>query len=338
MEKKKSMKEAEELDELSKATVARYAKAAPKSAAALNTQAKQISTVGHDIVQNGANRDQSDRLFSMAGNLAHKAANRMRGHNKAIDRLTKEDLDESKVDLGDLFQGEELSEEFKQKATTVFEAAVAVRVKQELASLEEGFAQKTLDESTVLKESLVDKVDGYLGFMVEQWMQKNELALNRGIKTEILESFVTGMKGLFESHYIDVPDEKYDLVEATQAEVQALEQRLDEQTEKIVDMQQCIKDMTRSIQIDEACKDLADTDAEKFRQLAEELTFGSVEEYKGKLNSILESYFSYSGKTEGKVLQEEFMTDAPVEVLSEQAPVVDPTMAAYLRALEKTGF
>jgi len=250
----------------------------------------------------------------------------------------KKSMKEDKVDLGDLFAGQELSEEFKQKAAAVFEAAVAVRVKQEVAALQESFSQQAINEAAELKESLVDKVDGYLDYMVEQWMNKNELAINRGIKTEILESFVSGMRGLFESHYIDVPDEKYDLVEATQAEVQELESRLDEQAEQLVGLQQQIRAMTRQRQIEEACADLADTDAERFRQLAEELAFTGEAEFKGKLQSILESYFK-AASAAAPVLKEEFMTDLPVEVIQEEAKlVVDPTMAAYLRAIEKSGF
>ncbi len=252
----------------------------------------------------------------------------------------KKSMKESKIDLGDLFSGQELSEEFKQKATAVFEAAVAVRVKQEVAALKESFEQQGLQESVELKESLVDKVDGYLDYMVEQWMSKNELAINRGIKTEILESFVSGMKSLFESHYIDVPDEKYDLVEATQGEVQTLESKLDEQAEVIINLQRQIKQMNREALIAEACKELADTDAEKFRGLAEELTFSNEEEFGGKLTAILENYFPATTPAK-KVLSEEFMTDEPVkEEILEAAKVetVDPLMKQYLKAIEKTGF
>ena len=260
------------------------------------------------------------------------------GKKPVPEKAKVKSVKESKVDLGDLFAGQELSEEFKAKAAAVFEAAVSVRVQQEVAELQESFAQKQLNEAAELKESLVDKVDGYLDYMVEQWMEKNELAINRGVKTEILESFVSGMKSLFETHYIDVPDEKYDLVEQSQAEVQELEARLDEQAEQLVGMRQQIREMTRQRQIDEACVDLADTDAERFRQLAEELAFGGENEFRGKLQSILETYFQ-AAPAAAPVLKEEFMTDEPVQqIVEEVKPAVDPTMAAYLRAIEKSGF
>jgi hypothetical protein len=322
----KGMKESEEqLDELSKSTLGSYVKKATNAATQHGI---------HAGIQ-GARGNQT--MSTAHSSMADK---RQAGVGKAVSRLTKESED-VKIDLGNLFEGEELSEEFMAKATAVFESAVAMRVKQELAELKEGFEKQIVTESVELKESLVDKVDGYLDYMVEQWMEKNELAINRGIKTEILESFVSGMKGLFESHYIDVPDEKYDLVEAKQEEVQTLEQRLDEQTGVIITLQQQIKEISRQIQIDEACKGLADTDAERFRHFAEELTFTNSDEFSDKLNAIVESYFTSAPKSTAKqkVLAEEFMTDEPVEELNEDSSKsIDPMMAKYLKAIEKTGF
>lgn len=247
-----------------------------------------------------------------------------------------EDLEEL-IDLGGLFDGETISEEFKLKATAIFEAAVAARVKQEVAVFAEEFEQQSITESAEIRESLVDKVDGYLDFMVEQWMEKNELAIERGIKTEILESFVLGMKGVFESHYIDVPDEKYDLVEAAQSEAAELEERLNESVAENVKLKQVLRDVNRSVQIEEACDGLAATDADKFRQLAEELSYSGEEEFGKKLVAIKENYFKTASKDVEEVakpLQEEFMTDIPVEVITEEVKI-DPMMARYLAALER---
>jgi hypothetical protein len=256
----------------------------------------------------------------------------------AIAKTVKESETE-KLDIGALFEGQELSEEFKSTAKELFEAVIKQRVESEVAEksavLDEEFEQRVALATADLKESLVDKVDGYLDFMVEQWMSKNELAINRGIKTEILESFVSGMKEVFESHYIDVPDEKYDLVEAAQTEVQALEARLDEEVAKSVELTRTLKEINRQIMIDEASEGMVETDAEKFRQLAEELTY--VEEgFDKKLALIKESYFSNSSKVESKVVVEEFMTDLPVEVIVEETNKVDATMAKYLTAIERT--
>jgi hypothetical protein len=266
-----------------------------------------------------------------------KNMKREQGINTAERKLAESE--ETKMDLGALFEGEEFTEEFKTTATEIFEATVKLRVEAEVAALtaelQESFEQKTLEESTELKESLVDKVDGYLDYMVEQWMNKNELAINRGIKTEILESFVSGMKDVFESHYIDVPDEKFDLVEAAQSEVAELEARLDEAVARNVELTGTLKEVNRQIMIDEAVEGMVETDSEKFRQLAEELTY-SDEGFDRKLATIKESYFSKSAKPSSKQLVEEFMTDEPVAETLEEAVKIDPVMAQYLTAIERS--
>jgi hypothetical protein len=245
------------------------------------------------------------------------------------------------VDLGGLFEGQDLSEEFKTTAAELFESAVTVRVNQELDEaiddLQEKFDQYVNEQTTELKESLVDKIDGYLDFMVEQWMDKNELAINRGIKTEILESFVSGMKNVFESHYIDVPDEKYDLVEASRAEVTELEARLDEEVAKSVSLTKTLKEISRQVMIDEAVEGMAETDAEKFRQLAEEMTYTDTG-FEKKLAVIKESYFSASKTRHSKQLTEEFMTDEPIEETLNESSTIDPVMALYLTALERSNY
>ena len=241
-----------------------------------------------------------------------------------------------KIDLGKLFEGQDLSEEFKDTATEIFESAVAARVKQELdarlVDLEESFDDAASESALELEESLVDKVDGYLDLVVEQWMEKNELAITRGIKTEILESFVSGMKEVFESHYIDVPDEKYDLVEAAQLEVQELEEKLDEAVANNIELSQALKEVNRYVQIEEACEGLASTDAEKFRALAEELSY-SESNFEAKLQNIKESYFLGKKAVTKKTLTEDFMTDTPVDSLDEST--MNPTMRSYLAALER---
>lgn len=247
---------------------------------------------------------------------------------------TNESQMTQKIDLGALFEGQELSEDFKLKTIAVFEAAVEARVAQEVAELKESMETEASEEAMSLEESLVEKVDGYLDYMVEQWMEKNALAVNRGIKTEILESFVGGMKELFESHYIDVPDEKYDLIEATQSEVAELAEKLDEAVEENIALRSALKETARLIQIEEAVDGLAETDAEKFRELAESLSYTSEEEYGKKLQGLRENYFTKSlAKPEVTQLQEEFMTDTPVEVINEESENIDPTMAAYLRVI-----
>ena len=232
-----------------------------------------------------------------------------------------------KEDVEALINGEDLTEEFKTKAATIFEAAVVTRVKAEIARLEEEFDSKLAEQVEEIKEGIVEKVDGYLNYVVEQWMVDNELALESGMKSEILESFVSGMKDLFEQHYIDVPEETFDVVGDLQEQVESIKAKLDEQLASNVQLTKQINEMTRESTISEFCSDMADLDVEKFKGLAEELSFEDTESFKTKLQTIKENYF---GKKSTVV--ESVVTDTPV-VLSEEVKSVDPVMAGYLKAL-----
>ena len=236
-----------------------------------------------------------------------------------------------KEDMDALFTGEELTEEFKEKATTIFEAAVMVRVNEEVARIEEEFAAK-LEEATAQQiEGLVEQVDGYLGYIAEQWIAQNELALENGIKSEIVESFINGMKGLFEEHYIDVPAEKYDVLGEMESQIAELSSKLDEQVATNVELTKQISESTRSQIVAEAAEGLSAVETEKFQALAEELTFESAETFSTKVKTIRESYFTKQ-TTEVKSV----VTDTPVETLTEEKKQqIDPLMARYVSALTK---
>ena len=256
---------------------------------------------------------------------------------EAKEEEVKEELEvkeeELKVDVSEdvaaLVNGEELSEEFKTKAATIFEAAVVTRVKSEVAKLEEQFETKLAEQVESIKEGLVEKVDGYLNYVVEQWMTDNELALENGMKTDIMESFVAGMKNLFMEHYIEVPAEKYDLVGELQEQADSTKAKLDEQLAANVELTKQINEMKRVSSIGEFCADLADTDAEKFKGLAEELAFEDAESFKTKLQTIKENYFGKKATADVKSP----VSDEPVQ-LEEEAATVDPVMAQYLAALK----
>lgn len=236
-------------------------------------------------------------------------------------------------DVAALVNGEELSEEFKTKAATIFEAAVVTRVKAEVAKLEEQFESKLAEQVEEIKDGLVDKVDGYLNYVVEQWMTDNEIALENGLKNEIMESFIAGMKGLFEQHYIDVPEEKYDVLGEMQQQIADMQSKLDEQLSANVEMKSKLDEMVRTSAIEEVASQMADTDAEKFRGLAEELSFDSAESFSQKLQTIKENYF---GKKQTATV-ESVVTDTPVEQLNEESKtVVDPVMARYVAALNSS--
>jgi ABC-type uncharacterized transport system ATPase subunit len=241
------------------------------------------------------------------------------------------------IDLGSLFDGVELTEEFKEKATTIFEAAVSARVSQIQESLEEELALRALTESEELKEGLVEKVDGYLDFIVEQWMKNNEIALERGIKAEIFESFIDKMKDVFVEHNINLPDDEFSLVESLQEKVEAIEETLDEQVAQNIELNKIIKQYAKQTAIDEATNGMTDIDAEKFALLSEEIQFDDEESFTKKLAVIAENYVSNKGsKKEVKELTEDVTQDsnAPVGSLNEEVKRIDPAMAQYVKAIK----
>jgi hypothetical protein len=236
-----------------------------------------------------------------------------------------------KEDIDAMLEGADLSEDFKTKAATIFEAAVLARVTAEKATLEESYAEQLAEEVESIKEGLVEKVDGYLNYVVEQWVQENELALESGMKSEIMESFIEGMKGLFAEHYIDVPEEKFDVLGDLQEQLSAIEATLNDQVEKNVELSKIVNEQKRVNAIAESVKGLTDTEVEKFNALAEELSYDDATTFATKLQTIRENYFG--GK---KVISEvkSVVTDTPIETLTEQAPV-DPSVKKYLSELNK---
>ena len=196
-----------------------------------------------------------------------------------------------KEDVDALVEGEELSEEFKEKAATIFEAAVKSKIRGEVERIvDETNTQKDTDMET-FKEDMTEKVDTYLNYVVEEWTKENELAIERGLKGEIAEDFISGLKQLFEDHYIDVPDEKYDVLEAQSEKIAELEDRLNEEIQKNVEAKEVKDVLVREQVISEVAEDLADTEIEKFTSLVKDVEFSDEESFAEKLNTLKESYF-----------------------------------------------
>ena len=252
------------------------------------------------------------------------------GSMNASKKMKKEEIDVTEhVDA--LIAGEDdLSEEFKTKAATVFEAAIKSKVTEIEEYLEADYNKKFEEEISKSKDELVEKVDSYLNYVVEEWMKDNELALEKGIKGEIAEDFISGLKKLFEDHYIDVPDEKYNVLEDQAGKIEDLEKKLNEQIEKNVVLNKSNFDYVQKAIVAEAAEDLADTSKEKFFKLAEEIDASNTEEFKTKVATIKESYFGK--KTE---VSEELDDVAAGEnsVLTED---LSNAMAAYTAAISKT--
>ena len=251
------------------------------------------------------------------------------------DEKVKEEKEEKKdIDVKEhvdaLVAGEDsLSEEFKTKAATVFEAAIKSKVKEIAEEMQADYDKKLTEETSKSKDELVEKVDSYLAYVVEEWMKENELALERGIKGEIAEDFISGLKKLFEDHYIDVPDEKYNVLEDQSSKIEELEKKLNESIEKNVELSKENGEHKRQNIIDEASEDLADTQKEKFNKLAEEVEYSNEEDFTAKVKTIKESYF-------GKKESTSEIDDVAAESNAEQPQDLTNAMAAYSAAISKT--
>ena len=187
-----------------------------------------------------------------------------------------------------------LSEEFKVKAATIFEAAVKTKIRSEIERIDDQVRSEKDSELDAFKEELTEKVDTYLNYVVEEWTKENELAIERGLKGEIAEDFISGLKQLFVDHYIDVPDEKYDVLEAQSEKISELEEKLNEAIQKSVDLTSSNDKLVREQVISEVSEDLADTEIEKFKSLTQDVDFGNEKSFREKLDTLKESYFPKS--------------------------------------------
>ena len=198
-----------------------------------------------------------------------------------------------------------LSEEFKVKAATIFEAAVKSKIRSEIERIDEEVKSEKDQEMETFKEELAEKVDTYLNYVVEEWTKENELAIERGLKGEIAEDFISGLKQLFEDHYIDVPDEKYDVLEAQSEKISELEYKLNEEIQKNVDLNQSNSSLVREQVISEVSEDLADTEIEKFKSLTQDVDFGNEASFREKLDTLKENYFPKSQPISDKTIDDE---------------------------------
>jgi len=250
---------------------------------------------------------------------------------KDMKEESEDELIDVSADVEALTKDEDLSEDFKAKAATIFEAAVNSKVKEAKMKLKAGYEEKLKEEVDTAKAELVEKVDSYLNYVVEEWMQENKLAIERGIKGEIAEDFISGLKKLFEDHYIDVPDEKYNVLEDQASKIEDLENKLNEQIEKNVEQNKQIGELKRQDIIDEASSDLADTAKEKFNKLAEEVEFSNEKDFKTKVATIKESYFGAKKESSTEI------DDVAVGNESQVDPAdLSNSMAAYTAAISKT--
>ena len=246
--------------------------------------------------------------------------------DEVVQEVTQEEEYDIEEDVNALFGGEELSEEFKAKAKTIFEAAIGSKVGHIKETLESEYAEKIAEATEDLKVSLQERIDSYLEYVAEEWLTENELAVEAGLKTEMTESFLGGMKSLFEEHYVTIPEEKYDVIESMVDKLDEMETKLNEQTKKNISLNKRLAESVADSILESVSDGLASTQKEKLASLAESVEFESEEEYREKLQTLKESYFSRTpaAKNESQTLSE--------GVDSTAAPV-SAGMEAYLKTL-----
>jgi hypothetical protein len=280
--------------------------------------------------EKSAEKTEQDTSKAMdAGEVSKEADKKKEVNQKTANLSAKVEELDVKEHVDALIAGEnDLTEEFKSKAATIFESAIRKECKEIAESMEADYNKKLEQESATAKAELTEKVDGYLSYVVEEWMKENEIALERGIKGEIAEDFISGLKKLFAEHYIDVPDEKYNVLEEQSSKIEDLEKKLNEQIAKNVELNKSNSDHKRVEIMAEVAGDLADTQKEKFAKLAEEIEYSDAEDFKKKCETIKESYF-------GKKTDAEDIDDVAAAGESPSGDLSN-AMAAYAAAISKT--
>ena len=324
------------------------------------TQLAGVEDLGGPTPENYKPDDDSAKLKTPGGTLKQvkdvvnkgaKAADSMKGMKEEEEVLdTEETIEEEEVttdevvaeeevveeevvdiedDVNALLGGEDLSEEFREKAKVIFEAAVKTRVSEVKESLEQQFAVKLSEEIEETKAAIAERVDSYLEYVSEEWFTENELAIEAGLKTEMTESFLSGMKGLFEEHYVQIPEEKYDVLESMVEKLDDMETKLNEQIEKNISLNKRLAESVADGILDQVSEGLAATQKEKLASLAESVEFESEDEYREKLETLKESYFSSkpsSPQAKAETLSEGVDNSIGVETHSQ-------SMAAYMKTL-----
>ncbi len=232
-----------------------------------------------------------------------------------------------KEDVKALTEGEDLSEEFKAKAATIFESAVKAKLVEEIEKLEGEYETKVAERVEETKSEIVEKVDAYLNYVVEEWMKENELAIEKGLRAEITEDFIGGLKTLFESHYINVPSEKYDVIESQAAEIEKLKEENNKSIEKSIELNQKVGEFTREGIINDVSSDLAETETEKLKGLAEGIEYKDADSFRKSIETLKDSYFP---KAEASDKQSNEVAD------NDASPNLSESMAAYTAAISKT--
>ena len=335
LDEAKAKVEKEEVDE---EEVAEEAEEVEEAVSVPKTKAGMIKAL-YDQLNTMKKSDLSDSFSKIMGSTLteEEEADEDEEEEKPMEskKLKKEDLEiDVKEDIEAIVNGEDLSEDFKTKASTIFEAAVSAKVLSEVNSRIDELETNYKKEITEAKEehlsAVTEKVDGYLNYVTEEWMKENELAVEKGIRSELVEDFMTGLKNLFTEHYIDIPEEKVDLVDDLFEKVEELEQKLDESINTSVDIKKELAEYKKAETLREVSEDLADTEKEKLGKLADGIDFEDKSQYSEKLEVIKENYFP---KQQSETITEELENTEKGQDSSESS--VDPVMSKYASALTR---
>ena len=330
---KKEEGEEEEGDE-EEEEVPAESKKAKKESVIPSTKNQMLKNI-YDEVNKMLKSDLAGKYEQIMASTSLETVKEVKEETRTQAAVTPEDIGPINVqdDIDALTKGEEgLSDEFKEKATTIFEAAVHAKVVDEVNARMEEQAKEQEAGSAEFQKELTEKVDGYLTYVVEEWMKENELAIERGIRSELVEDFMSGIKTLFTEHYIDIPEEKVDMVDDLFTKVEDLETSLDEEINRGVELQKELAQFKKDDALKQSTKDLADTDSEKIAKLAEGIEFENTEQYIEKLNVLKESYFPKTDSVTSEITE----TDDTIELTEEQSPEkIDESMKHYTSAIKR---
>ena len=317
-------------------------KVAPKQGSSKTEKPKEVSTKMGMInamvkKMSGMNKDAVNAMYmETMGMKKPMASSKMKmGEEATTDyKITAKDID-VKDDVKALFGDEDLSEDFKEKAATIFETAVVTEINEAIDTYKETINESFAQDTQSIKDELSEKMDTYLDYVVEQWAKDNELAIEQGLKAELTEDFMSGLKGLFEDHYIDIPEAKVDVVEELASKNEELQNQLNAEMEKNIEAKKAIEENDQQKIIDQVTEGLAETQKEKFQTLAEGVEFKDKESFQKKLSIIKESYFSVDNDKEVADLVGE--TDEPLdEEAKPEGSSIDPKMANYMSAISRS--
>jgi hypothetical protein len=280
---------------------------------------------GEEVVAEAAKEDEEDEEDEDEEDEEDEEGGKKKGKKKMEEEF---DIDE---DVNALLAGEELSEEFQEKARTIFEAAIRSRVSEIKEDLQVAYEEALVEEIGLIKESLEERVDAYLEYVADEWIQENALAVEHGLKTEMTESFLEGMRGLFEDHYVTIPEDKYDVIESMVDKLDEMEEKLNEQIEKNVALNRRLAESVADVIFGDVAEGLALSQKDKLASLAENVEFDGEENYREKLVTLRESYFP-TRSTGTQRNDSETLTES-ADIQNNSTPEVGDRMAAYLTTL-----